>query len=316
MEDVSKSKSMSEGLGVMLDQTNVYDRIHPEYLCKVLQKFWLPDKFIKCIHNLFFGNSISVNVNGSLDDSIQQLHGLRQRDSISPILFKLAIKSFLLSIVNNAIISGYCLEARRPNSDLQLTASRSVKLLTYTDNVLIFINSKKEFLEVQERLKLYNDASNSQAISSSLATQYGSTTINELYSIKKPSTSSKAWIAQTTLQQPKNKDGASLLNVEVQQKFFQFRYITSLLLNCRQQILDFMCKVLTFTLQPSFDVSSHIIPMLFKHFRSYSNMKDLYSLIPVFSALASCPRSPTKSDLTQSPQTSLLLPFKGIYEED
>jgi hypothetical protein len=101
-------------------------------------------------------------VNGSLADSIQQFHGLRQRDSISPILFKLAIKSFLLSIVNNAIISGYCLEARRPNSDLQLTASRSVKLLTYADNVLVFINSKKEFLELQERLKLYNDASNSQ----------------------------------------------------------------------------------------------------------------------------------------------------------
>ncbi len=126
------------------------------------KKFWLPDKFIKCIHNLFFGNSILVNVNGSLADSIQQLHGLRQRDSISPILFKLSIKSFILSIANNAIISGYYLEARRPNSDLQLTASRSVKLLTYADNVLIFINSKKEFLELQERLKVYNDASNSQ----------------------------------------------------------------------------------------------------------------------------------------------------------
>ena len=77
-----------------------------------------------------------------------------------------------------------------------------------------------------------------------------------------------------------------------------------------------MCKVLTFILQPSFDVSSHIIPMLFKHFRSYGNMKGLYSLIPVFSALASCPRSSTKSYLTLSPQTSLLLPFKDIYEED
>jgi hypothetical protein len=39
MEDVSKSKSMSEGLGVMLDETNVYNRIHPEYLCKVLKRF-------------------------------------------------------------------------------------------------------------------------------------------------------------------------------------------------------------------------------------------------------------------------------------
>ncbi|KAG1569136.1 hypothetical protein G6F47_013778 [Rhizopus delemar] len=86
MEDASKSTSISESLGVMLDQTKAYDRIHPEYLCKVLNRFGFPNKFIKYIHDLFFGNSIFVNVNGSLSDSIQQLQGLRQGDSISPIL--------------------------------------------------------------------------------------------------------------------------------------------------------------------------------------------------------------------------------------
>ncbi|KAG1575735.1 hypothetical protein G6F47_013438 [Rhizopus delemar] len=146
----------------MLDQTEAYDRIHPEYLCKVLNRFGFPNKFIKCIHDLFFGNSISVNVNGSLSDSIQQLRGLRQGDSISPILFNLAIEPFLLSILHNEIIDGYCLKARRFNSDLQLTAPRPVKLLAYADDILIFINSKEEFLELQERLKVYNGASNSQ----------------------------------------------------------------------------------------------------------------------------------------------------------
>ncbi|KAG0857767.1 hypothetical protein G6F16_013468 [Rhizopus arrhizus] len=162
MEDASKSTSISESLGVMLDQTKAYDRIHPEYLCKVLKRFGFPEKFIKCIHDLFFGNSISVNVNGSLADSIQQLRGLRQGDSISPILFNLAIEPFLLSILNNEIIDGYCLKARISNSDLQLTAPRPVKLLAYADDILIFINSKEEFLELQERLKVYNGASNSQ----------------------------------------------------------------------------------------------------------------------------------------------------------
>ena len=94
VEDAPKSKSMSESLGVMSDQTKAYDRIHPEYLCKVLKRFGFPDKFIKCIHDLFFSNSISVNVNESLTDSIQQLRGLRQGDSISPILFNLAIEPF------------------------------------------------------------------------------------------------------------------------------------------------------------------------------------------------------------------------------
>ncbi|KAG0742237.1 hypothetical protein G6F57_005997 [Rhizopus arrhizus] len=100
VEDAPKSKSMSESLGVMSDQTKAYDRIHPEYLCKVLK--------------------------------------------------------------SNEIIDGYCLKARRSNSDFQLTAPRPVKLLAYADDILIFINSKEEFLELQERLKVYNYASNSQ----------------------------------------------------------------------------------------------------------------------------------------------------------
>jgi hypothetical protein len=80
-------------------------------------------------------------------------------------------------------------------------------------------------------------------------------------------------IARTTLEQPKNKGGVSLLNVEVQQKVFQLRYINPLLLGCRQRIPDFLYKMLIFTLQSSFDGPSHIIPLMFKHSRSYGNMK-------------------------------------------
>ncbi|KAG1048490.1 hypothetical protein G6F43_009122 [Rhizopus delemar] len=80
---------MLESLGVMLDQAKVYDRIHLEYLYKVLKRLGFPDKFNKRTHELFFGNSISVNVNESLSDSIQQLRGLRQGDSISPMLFNI-----------------------------------------------------------------------------------------------------------------------------------------------------------------------------------------------------------------------------------
>ncbi|KAG1607039.1 hypothetical protein G6F46_012583 [Rhizopus delemar] len=45
-------------------------------------------------------------------------------------------------------------------------------------------------------------------------------------------------------------------------------------------------------------------------------MKGLHPLIPMFSALGSCPRLPTENDLTISSQTSLLIPFKDICEED
>ncbi|KAG0915669.1 hypothetical protein G6F33_003124 [Rhizopus arrhizus] len=123
-------------------------------------------------------------------------------------------------------------------------------------------------------------------------------------------------IARTTLEQPKNKGGVSLLNVEVQQKVFQFRYINPLLLSCRQRIPDFLCKMLIFTMQSSFDAPSHVIPLIFKHSRSHGNMKGHHPLIPMFSALDSCPRLPTENDLIISAQTSLLVPFKDRCEED
>ncbi|EIE91219.1 hypothetical protein RO3G_15930 [Rhizopus delemar RA 99-880] len=79
---------------------------------------------------------------------------------------------------------------------------------------------------------------------------------------------------------------------------------------------DFLYKVLIFTLQSSFDAPSHVIPLIFKHSRSYGNMKGLHPLIPMFSALDSYPRLPTENDLTIASQTSLLIPFKDICEED
>ncbi|KAG1623483.1 hypothetical protein G6F45_010931 [Rhizopus arrhizus] len=355
MENASKSSPISESLGVILDQTKAYDRIHPEYLCKVLNRFGFPNKFIKCIHELFFGNSISVNVNGSLSDSIQQLRGLRQGDSISPIFFNLAIEPFLLSILHNEIIDGYCLKARRFNSDLQLTAPRIartiraskslgwfdfqplgyIKYLGYpiwftNDQRTIFHKETIRKLEIsvkihsQRQLFVYGRAHIANTLILSKLwhflriTSLPKSFYNKVSSIVYQFVTHNLFprIARTTLEQPKNKGGVSLLNVEVQKKVFQFRYINPLLLNRRQRIPNFLYKMLMFTLQSYFDAPSHVIALIFKHSRSYGNMKGLHPLIPMFSALDSCPRLPTENDLTVSSQTSLLIPFKDICEED
>lgn len=62
---------------------------------------------------LIFDNSISVNVDGSLCDSTQQQYKLRQGDYISSTPFNHVVKPFLLSILNNKIIGGYYLKARK-----------------------------------------------------------------------------------------------------------------------------------------------------------------------------------------------------------
>jgi hypothetical protein len=108
----SSSNSSGSGMGIQLDQTKAYDLINPRYLTNVLLKFGFPLKFIDSINRLFFDNQILINVNGFLSNSVPQKRGLRQGDSILPILFNLAIEPFLLPLSNTSNFSGYCLTSR------------------------------------------------------------------------------------------------------------------------------------------------------------------------------------------------------------
>lgn len=165
LEDAQKSTtSGDEYVGIMLDQTKAYDLIHPTYLAKVLEKFGFPSAFVQCIENLFFNNQIFVNMNGFLSPAVSQKRGLRQGDSISPLLFNFAIEPFIQSVLSNPDIRGYTLQQGIIPIQRSLNHVRPhhpVKLLAYADDVLIYIKSVQEFHALQDCLKTYNQASNS-----------------------------------------------------------------------------------------------------------------------------------------------------------
>ncbi|KAK4521913.1 uncharacterized protein ATC70_004451 [Mucor velutinosus] len=150
--------------GIMLDNAKAYDRVHPKYLSQVLLKFGFPEAFVTCITNLFFDNSIYVNVNGFLTGAISQRRGIRQGDSISPVLFNLAIEPFLLSIVNNVNLTGYSLQHVKLPHQIQnpWISPAPIKVLAYADDVLSFVKSQDELVELQDRLRVYNQASNAK----------------------------------------------------------------------------------------------------------------------------------------------------------
>ncbi|KAK4513077.1 uncharacterized protein ATC70_011523 [Mucor velutinosus] len=160
----NNSGEFVEYAGIMLDNAKAYDRVHPQYLSKVLVKFGFPKQFVQCICKLFFDNSIYVNVNGFLTDPIEQRRGIRQGDSISPMLFNLAIEPFLLSVTKSTTISGYSLQHVKPISKRtnSWVAPPPLKVLAYADDVLTFVKSRAELLDLEERLRTYNKASNSK----------------------------------------------------------------------------------------------------------------------------------------------------------
>ncbi|KAG1053177.1 hypothetical protein G6F43_004728 [Rhizopus delemar] len=136
------------GIALLLDQEKAYDRAHPQCLQACLERFGFPSYLITCILSLFLGTSHCIRVNDFPTASIQQARGLRQGDSLSPLLFKLAIEPFLRSI--------------HPGLTSLARLSPSVKYLAYADDVLVFLKGPIELEALLQLVSLYGRASNAK----------------------------------------------------------------------------------------------------------------------------------------------------------
>lgn len=143
------------GIGLLLDQEKAYDRVHPLYLVKVLEKFGFSVTIIENIFNLFFDNSIQVNVNGHFTSDIQQSRGLRQGDPLSPILFNLALEPLLLAIQQDENIKGY-------EYTSSTGAREEIKTLAYADDICVMLEKPSDYAMLKDKLDLYSSISNAK----------------------------------------------------------------------------------------------------------------------------------------------------------
>lgn len=148
-----------DGVGLLLDQEKAYDRVHPQYLQKVLTRFGIPPVLVTSINNLFFGNKVKINVNGHFNDEVDQQRGLRQGDPLSPLLFNFVLEPLMLAILQDPRFIGFVPPTNDDSSNLAIPP---IKCLAYTDDVCVFMSSHNDFNRLQHHLHNYASVSNAK----------------------------------------------------------------------------------------------------------------------------------------------------------
>lgn len=151
-------RTNSSAIGLLLDQEKAYDRVHPEYLERVLEHWRFPQQIATCINRLFFDIQIRINVNGFLSPAVSQGRGVRQGDPLSPLLFNLAFEPLLQHILHDPLISGYAVDSPFPG----LPNLPAAKILAYADDAFVFLKNVADLTRCLHHLSTYSVASNSR----------------------------------------------------------------------------------------------------------------------------------------------------------
>lgn len=103
------SRTNETGILVSLDQEKVFDRVDRSSLLRLLSHFGFGPIFCHWIATLYSGAFMHVIVNGYLSDRIDLCRGVRQGDSLSPMLYILCVEVLACKIRDCSNIKGFLL---------------------------------------------------------------------------------------------------------------------------------------------------------------------------------------------------------------
>ena len=119
---------------VCLDQEKAYDKIAHPFLWVTLEKMNFPTHFINTVKSLYQHANTKVIINGEVSTFFSILHGVRQGDPLSCLLFNLAIES-LASMLCNSTLQG-----------LPIPGTPHCLIITlFADDTTVFLSSSDDY---------------------------------------------------------------------------------------------------------------------------------------------------------------------------
>ena len=103
------SRTNETGILVSLDQEKAFDRVNRSFLPKLLDHLGFGPSFCQWIATSYSCAFMRIIVNGYLSDRVNLCTGVRQGDSLSPMLYILCVKVLVCKIRDSSNIVGFSL---------------------------------------------------------------------------------------------------------------------------------------------------------------------------------------------------------------
>ena len=138
------------GILVSLDQEKAFDRVNRDFLMNLLRRFGFGPNFCMWIATFYAGAHMQILLNGWLTDPIPLNRGVRQGDSLSPLLYILCVEVLACLVRNCDDIRGFLLPG---------AGGKQFKVRQYADDTTSFVKDYFSLVSLFKLITIYEKGS-------------------------------------------------------------------------------------------------------------------------------------------------------------
>lgn len=138
------------GILVSLDQEKAFDRVNRGFLMGLLERLGFGPDFRRWISTFYYEANMKIILNGWLTKPISLHRGVRQGDSLSPLLYVLCVEMLACKIRNCDRIRGFLLPG---------ASGRQFKVRQYADDTTAFLKDYSSLVCLFSLIALYEKGS-------------------------------------------------------------------------------------------------------------------------------------------------------------